>query len=237
MSAQEALVCARCGPLEALIEQYESTQLQMGARIEELEDELAGRERQLRREGATVIALQRQVRQILENEPGSEDTKTILSLWMVVTGRASRKGNKADISISGKRGEVVKKAFKLQNVETGGKYTVGDLKLAVTALGLLPYVGPKGRTAMPEGAKRYDDVEHALRDAPTIDRFISYTRDLKADAGADDVFRTWQHLAAQEQLYAWLALNAAVKVEPDEVPEATVHALKRADRILELVAA
>lgn len=206
---QEALPCARCQPLEALIRDYEQNMVELGQKVAQLEDELAGRERQLRREGATVVALQRALRDVQEEEAGADEVRHLLGVWMRCTGRDKRKGGrKADVSVSSKRGQYVAKALRMKNVQTGERYTIEDLTLAFEGLGLYPFVGPKGRSMT--GEKRYDEVEHALRDEPTIDRFIGYARNFQNAAQAEDdrAFERWQRVQAQERLMASELLTA-----------------------------
>lgn len=203
----EQLVCGRCQPLEALIDQYEATQLEMGEVIARLEDELAGREGQLRSEGAKVTALKRELRQVRESEPGAEVVEKVLEHWMKVTGRQGKAGRRPSIEVAGKRGQTVKKALRLKDVRTGKAYRPEDLMEALTGLGLLPYVGPKGRQRTDRnGAKRYDEVEHALGDETKIDRFVDHARRAAGVATSESMLQAWWQAAAMEAEYASLVL-------------------------------
>jgi hypothetical protein len=69
--------------------------------------------------------------------------------------------------MTGKRAKTVRAALRMG-------YTVDQLKLALEGLAKFPFVGPSGRCAAGTPAQRYDDVDHALRDETTIERFIGY---------------------------------------------------------------
>lgn len=212
---QPEIVCARCQPLEALIGDYESKLVELGQECQRLEDELAGRERQLRREGATVVALQRELRQVREDEPGSDEVRHLLKVWMDATGRG-RKGRKPNIDVSSKRGQLVKKALRMVNANTGERYTVAELELAFIGLGLLPYVvSGVGRRPVGTSKERYDDVEHALRDEKTIDTWIGRARRAAGQASvqAEGIWQGWQRVQALERQWARLALDACAAVE------------------------
>lgn len=208
-TGNEQLVCGRCQPLEQVVADYEQTVIRLTDRIAQLEDELAGREGQLRSEGAKLVALKRELARVQDEEPGADEVKHLLGVWMRCTGRDGRKkGRKPDLSVSGKRGQLVRKALRLRNVATGKHYTIGDLEQAFEGLGLKPYVGPfaggKGRKPSGSPAERYDEVEHALRDEPTIDRFIAIAQaaDAAVERDLDRVHALWSQTAAQEALLA-----------------------------------
>lgn len=197
----DQLVCARCQPLEALVVEYEDKLLELGQHISMLEDQLAGRERQLRREGATVVSLQRELSRVREEEPESETIRTVLEHWRRVTGRTKQ----TKIGMSTSRAQVVRKALKFHTPE--------ELVEALDGLALLPYVGAHGRKAVGDESERYDEVKHALRDEETVDRFISYRRRAVETADSQRMFDTWQRIAALERAYAALVLTAACKRE------------------------
>lgn len=55
-------------------------------------------------------------------------------------------------------------------------FSVAELKTALGGLAAFPNVADKGRCA-PGRGKRYADLQHALRDAATVERFLGYLED------------------------------------------------------------
>lgn len=196
---QNELGCARCAQLENIIKTLEANMVELTAHKEQ---EIAGMELQLRRAGAAEVALRTELRRQRGEEPDSEVIRGRLDKWLVVTGRAARKGRRPSIAPGGKRWEIVKKALKLKNIETGKPYSVEELDEALEGLGLYPFVGPKGRQQF--GSKRYDEIEHALGDETKIDRFIGYARNfyMAAHLHLDEAVRRWHQASAQEALMA-----------------------------------
>lgn len=148
--------CERCTQLEALLKNAEHDIAELGA-------QLAGVQIQARRAGQAEVAIRRQLQEAMEADPKSEEIRDVLNHWQAHHPRAK-------CPTGGKRFVVVKKALKLG-------FDVDQLKVALDGLRQFPYVGPGGRKATGDKSERYDDVEHALRDEATIERFIGYATD------------------------------------------------------------
>lgn len=154
--------CERCQQLEQLLKQAERDQAELG-------EQLAGVQIQARRAGQAEVAIRRQLQEAMEADPKSEQIRDVLNHWAAFHPRAKT-------PTGGKRFAVVKKALKLG-------FTVDQLKQALDGLRAFPYVcPPAGRTAVGKPEQRFDDVEHALRDEQTIERFIGYLENPPAAA-------------------------------------------------------
>ena len=154
-------LCERCQQLEQLLHQSEHDMAELG-------EQLAGVQLQARRAGQAEVAIRRQLQEAMEADPKSEQIREVLNHWQAHHPRAKT-------PTGGKRFVTVKKALKLG-------FTVEQLKQALDGLRALPYVGPAGRMAEGKPDQRFDDVEHALRDEQTIERFIGYLENPPAAA-------------------------------------------------------
>jgi Arc/MetJ-type ribon-helix-helix transcriptional regulator len=93
------------------------------------------------------------------NEPEHDDTRELLLVWKDATGRT----NGVDISPVGKRYALAKAGVK--------RWGVKRCEHALRGLGLQPWAGPRGRSATEyPGAKKYNDVEHALGDEVRMEK-------------------------------------------------------------------
>jgi hypothetical protein len=153
--------CERCQQLEQMLRRAETDMAELG-------EQLAGVQLQARRAGQAEVAIRRQLQEAMEADPKSEQIRDVLNHWQAHHPRAKT-------PTGGKRFVTVKKALKLG-------FTVEQLKQALDGLRALPYVGPAGRMAAGKPDQRFDDVEHALRDEQTIERFIGYLENPPAAA-------------------------------------------------------
>lgn len=153
--------CERCAQLEQMLKRAEHDMAELG-------EQLAGVQLQARRAGQAEVAIRRQLQEAMEADPKSEQIREVLNHWQAHHPRAKT-------PTGGKRFVTVKKALKLG-------FTVDQLKQALDGLRALPYVGPAGRMAAGKPDQRFDDVEHALRDEQTIERFIGYLENPPAAA-------------------------------------------------------
>ena len=153
--------CERCQQLEQMLKRAEHDMAELG-------EQLAGVQLQARRAGQAEVAIRRQLQEAMEADPKSEQIRDVLNHWQAHHPRAKT-------PTGGKRFVTVKKALKLG-------FTVDQLKQALDGLRALPYVGPAGRMAAGKPDQRFDDVEHALRDEQTIERFIGYLENPPAAA-------------------------------------------------------
>jgi hypothetical protein len=98
-------------------------------------------------------------------------------------------------------------------------------------LGLLPFVGEKGRKPIGQAKERYDEVKHALRDESTIDRFIGYARRAAKAAveQRDSIWDTYWRINDLEHKWARLALDATSAIEQGIEPDALLDLLLRRD--------
>lgn len=215
MHPQEALPCARCQPVEAENLHLRQAIATLQAENNELAEELAGSrgtqrtlERQLR-QARTELSKQR------KEDPLADTIERLLLVWMRETDRLDRKGRKPNIAVDGSRGQLVAKALKMQNSRTLEPFTEHDLTLAFIGLGLVPYVSDAGRQPTGPAAKRYDDVQYALKDERTIERFIAEARRQGRDAvdGKESVWGVWQRISAMEQRWARWTLDVTVAKE------------------------
>lgn len=161
--------------------------LQAAELNERLGHELAAQQGIARREAMRAMAAERRLSEMREDDPDSEQIRSILELWRELTGH-----KRAKIPASGKRWAAVKRALK--------DHTEGEVIEAIEGLALFPYVGAHGRK--PDGVEkeRYDDVEHALRDEITIQRFRSYRNRAKG-ASFEAVWEMWERTRATSDGY------------------------------------
>ena len=145
-------MCERCAQLEQLLHEAEANLANLG-------EELAGLQIQNRRAARAEILATTKLRQAQEADPKSQQVRAVLDHWHAFHPRSK-------VPITGKRADVVRKALKLG-------FDVSQLKAALDGLRMYPFVD-KGRSATGTKAQRFDDVEHALRDEATIERFIRY---------------------------------------------------------------
>lgn len=153
--------CERCAQLEQMLQAAENNLAELGG-------QLAGLQHQLRRAAGAEQALRQQLEQREESDPKSQDVRAVLAGWEARHPRAKT-------PMTGKRAKTVRAALRMG-------YTVDQLKLALEGLAKFPFVGPSGRCAAGTPAQRYDDVDHALRDETTIERFIGYATNPQAQA-------------------------------------------------------
>jgi len=134
----------------------------------QLVEEISGANERDRVQGKEIAHLKRQVTRQANEDAEAEKITRVLENW--------RKSHpKAQIPAGGKRWDTVKKALRLMKDDEAGP--VDACLEALEGLRLMPFVGPHGRTHVgSKGARRFDDVEHALRDEATIERFRGYAR-------------------------------------------------------------
>lgn len=192
------VVCLRCRQLEQQIEAQRAKwqqQLQIVARtLEEEGEKRAAAEHQARRSGMAELAARRELARALEDEPQAEEITTVLQHWQNKLGHP-----KANIKLAGKRAGVVRKSMRLGHTDPPLENVLDELLEAIDGLALFPYVGP-GRKPTGTPKERYDDVEHALRDEATIERFRGYARRGR-DATPEAIKTVWQRVCATEHAY------------------------------------
>lgn len=144
--------------------------------IEQLENRIAGLEEELGkvREAAGIdlqnahndlVSKNRQIGQLKselagfrDEQPESGEVKELLILWKTLLN----KNAKTYIGLEGKRAKVAQVAIK--------RWGQPRCEKAILGLSLKPWAGPQGRaTQQYPGAKRYDDVEHALGDETRLE--------------------------------------------------------------------
>jgi hypothetical protein len=198
---QAELVCSRCEPTEAENAAMRQALQSISDENTELMRQVAGLMDTVNTLGKQKQALKQELTRAREEEPGSEEVKTILEHWLRATGRAERRGRKPNISMAGKRAQTVRKALRFHKGE--------ELLEAIDGLALKPYVGPKGRSTVGLPEQRYDEVEHCMKDEPVVDRFIGYARAAKAktESDIDSMFEWWQRKAAEQLAAADVVLG------------------------------
>lgn len=151
-SENEAPGCQGCERLKAHLADAE-------AQLSEMADRLAGMESLARRSAAGEVALKRKLRENAEADPKSIEVREVLDVWQASHPRAKT-------PIDGPRAAHVRKALRWG-------YTIDQLKTALEGLSRFPFAGPAGRQADDShGARRYDDVEHALGSEKRIEQCI-----------------------------------------------------------------
>jgi hypothetical protein len=148
---------------------------------EELTNELSGALSTIRTLGRQNAALRGELTRRAEDSPRAEDIRTVLDAWLQAHPRAKT-------PTGGKRWRTVNRALALG-------HGVNELLEALAGLRAFPYVGSTGRASTGRPDQRYDDVEHALRDESTIERFRRYAQ-RATSAPEQDPF--WAHVDAQD---------------------------------------
>jgi hypothetical protein len=148
---------------------------------EQLTNELSGALSTIRTLGRQNAALRGELTRRAEDSPRAEDIRTVLDDWQQDHPRAKT-------PTGGKRWRTVNRALALG-------HGVDELLEALAGLRAFPYVGSTGRASTGRPEQRYDDVEHALRDESTIERFRRHAQRATA-APEQDPF--WTNLEEQD---------------------------------------
>jgi hypothetical protein len=164
--------------------------------------EREGLQLQLRRAGRVEAQLRKEIDQIKEDDPKAADIREIVDHWKKKLGHP-----KIKFSIHDGRADIVRKALKHRDKE--------ELIKAIDGLALLPYVGPQGRTANPNGATRHDRLGLVFKDVETIDRFMAYAERAETQAERDPnrLWAKYEELNAHAMAYMDLVMAALTRRE------------------------
>jgi hypothetical protein len=212
------LTCLHCAEKQAELERkadiIEALQRELNKSMENEAGALAA----AKAAGNALNAAKGQLTKDAESSPNARQVRRVLDAW--VEGRRGR----PNVEAGGKRWRTVQKALALGHTnpplecpvhdETGAKRpdvpesavcsVVDELIEAIQGIRLFPFMRDAQRTeAMVPGAKKFDDVDHALGDEKRIEKARMLARWAKADRAQRAWVRYW---AAQEAADYWREL-------------------------------
>lgn len=200
------------------------------AKLQRASDELVDAFNTIKVQGSRLTALQRELSS--ETSPLAQDVRRVLEFWQ-------EKHPRAGIDPAGARAKVVRGAMRLGHTDPplpcpvhdpipkgerrdkDARCTVADeLIEAVEGLRLMPFTGPRGRSALGgPGMRRFDGIEYALTDKTpagrvpseaTIERFRSYARWAKL-APSDKLLVAYQRTGDVHEEWARYLLDALAR--------------------------
>lgn len=204
--SQDELVCARCAPLEAKVEEMRSALSSMSDENTALGMELAGARQ-------TQITLERQITklkidlgQAREDDPKSKEIKGILEYWKVKTGH-----KRARITLTGERAKLVRGKLRT--------YKVAELMEAIDGASLLPYMryGKRYVFSQKPEEEQATQLEHCIGTDRRIDenRAVWHRAQTGAETNPDRLMNACNHHQAIADSYRTLALVMASSKEED----------------------
>lgn len=225
---QPELVCNRCAPVEARVAQLEAALRTMQAENTYLAEELQGAR-------ATLTTVERQVRfykaelsKAHEDDPKSQEIKSILETWKHVSGK-----KRAKIPLDGDRAKLVRTMTRT--------FAADDLIEAIRGAGLAPYMrfGKRFVNGQPE--------DHAMELRQIIGKtnYVEENRDLFRRSQADDVdldrvMDIWEQKNAEAVGWSSLVFQTLARRHPEpegeeHLDDSTVAVLNRADNVIALI--
>lgn len=195
--------CPQCAALAEAARNAEAANAILLADRDKQADELHERIDALTASLATAhrqtTAYKAQLSQLHKADPKADTILGCLAVWEQCCWAGKRRPS---LGLDDKRAALVRRALKLPRI---GEQDICD---AFRGLGLLPYVGEHGRTGVyAPGVRRFAEVEHALRDAPTLERFRDYYRRTQATC-AERLLELWEAQCKAEGLLMDLVLKA-----------------------------